>query len=348
MKVIRARNVNSALPEALRALALEGVRRESRNGPVTMFREPVTTVYERPLERVVFWAERDANPFFHLMESLWMLGGRNDVEFVAQFVGRMAQYSDDGATFHGAYGYRWRHHFFEDQLPKIIAALRENADDRRQVLSMWDADADLGRKGKDLPCNLQAIFQIATDGRLDMTVTNRSNDLVWGAYGANAVHFSYLQEYVASCVGVPVGIYRQVSANFHMYDSVIDQCAPMVSYAAEPPAPAVLGPYETGVVNTFPLMSVDQKTWDEDLAVFLSNPLAVGFRDAFFRRVAVPMYRAHSAFRNHELRLYRFDKAQEILQDVYATDWRLAAQEWIERRRVSFLRAQDGGPRYDG
>ncbi|MCB1127948.1 MAG: hypothetical protein KDM81_15745, partial [Verrucomicrobiae bacterium] len=253
MKVIKTRNVQQALPEALYQLSFEGVRRDSRNGPVFMFPEPVTTVYLRPAERVLFWAERDANPFFHLMESLWMLGGRNDVEYVARFVERMRSYSDDGVTFHGAYGFRWRQHFFEDQLPKIIAALKANRDDRRQVLSMWDTDADLGRQGKDLPCNLQAIFQIACDGRLDMTVTNRSNDLIWGAYGANAVHFSYLHEYVARSVGVEQGIYRQVSANFHAYEDVL-KVAPLADLAANPmTGKETPDPYAAGIAEPFPL-----------------------------------------------------------------------------------------------
>ena len=73
MKVIRARNVHEALPEAVRYLALYGVEAESRNGKVLLAPEPVTTVYERPKERVLFWPQRDANPFFHFYEGLWML-----------------------------------------------------------------------------------------------------------------------------------------------------------------------------------------------------------------------------------------------------------------------------------
>jgi hypothetical protein len=35
-----------------------------------------------------------------------------------------------------------------------------------------------------------------------MTVTNRSNDLCWGMLGANYVHFTILQEYLAARLGV--------------------------------------------------------------------------------------------------------------------------------------------------
>lgn len=351
MKVIKTRNVHQALPEALYQLSVEGVRRESRNGPVLMFPEPVTTVYLRPAERVLFWAERDANPFFHLMESLWMLGGRHDVEYVARFVERMRNYSDDGVTFHGAYGYRWRHHFFEDQLHIIISALRSNPDDRRQVLSMWDAYSDLGHQGKDIPCNLQAIFQIACDGRLDMTVTNRSNDLIWGAYGANAVHFSYLHEYVARSIGVEQGIYRQVSANLHAYVDVLGKVARLADFAADPMSGATTpDPYVARDVEPFPLMSIEPDDWNRELDMFLSDPDAVGFRDPFFRRVAIPMLKAHQAFKQTS-GPQRFDAALEELENVAATDWKLAGVQWIERRRAAFearkARAMDDGVFYD-
>lgn len=365
MKVIRARNVQQILPEAMYQLFLKHAERDSRNGPVLMFEEPVTSVYERPAERVMFWADRDCNPFFHLIESLWMLAGMNTVEPVARYVENMRNYSDDGVTFHGAYGYRWRYWFGYDQLTLIIENLKANPDCRRQVLSMWDARADLKHHAhkptpKDLPCNLQAIFQIAPDGRLDMMVTNRSNDIVWGAYGANAVHFSYLHEYVARMIGVEQGIYRQVSANFHTYLNTLGKVKDLQTQAQNP-----LTDYKTPdpyvwvknmpEVKPFPLINGDPEAWHDDLNLFWSEPDAIGFKDAFFRRVALPMAQAHAAFKQRD-NPGRFDHALEILQGVKATDWQRAAVEWIERRRANFIKrqqearekkAQDDGVIYD-
>src|ERR1039457_2230941 len=104
MHVIQARNVNDALASGLEYLADKGVEEQSRNGPVIVAPGPVTTVYERPLERVLFSPLRDANPFFATMESLWMLAGHNDVVFPAYFAKNMMNYSDGGVTLHGAYG----------------------------------------------------------------------------------------------------------------------------------------------------------------------------------------------------------------------------------------------------
>lgn len=354
MKVINARNVQQALPLALDALLTEGVQRDSRNGPVIMFDTPVTTVYERPAERVIFWPVRDANPFFHLIESLWMLAGRRDVETLAVFVARMRNFSDDGKTFHGAYGYRWRFQFGFDQLPRIIEGLRQNRDDRRQVLTMWDPSADLGRVGKDVPCNLQAIFQVNGLGELDMMVTNRSNDIVWGAYGANAVHFSYLHEFVARAVGVPQGKYRQVSANFHAYKDVLDKVRSIADFAEDPFTPPAFrvarDPYAAGEFEPYPLMSIPWPQWLAELDMFLSVGPVMGIKDPFFRRVLAPMALAHAAYRENRGDA-RYEKALEQLQACRAEDWKRAGEEWINRRweaaRVRRERANDDGPHPD-
>ena len=363
MIVIRAENVHQALPLALKALVECGVKRDSRNGPVLVFPEPVTTVYRNPTHRVLFWPDRDANPFFHFLESLWMLAGRNDVEYVARIVENMRSYSDDGTTFHGAYGKRWRNHFSNstDQLNTVIENLKKNPDDRRQVVSMWDAEVDLNKQGKDLPCNLQVIFQITADSKLDMMVTNRSNDLVWGCYGANAVHFSYLQEYVASCVGVEVGVYRQVSANLHAYEETLTKVVPILdkyqtSYdllLSDPYcsiADVVRGPTKD-VVSPYPLINTHKANWDDELLMFMDDPKAVGFKDPFFRKLAVPLYETHRIYKETQ-GPDRYLKAIESCKDIVDCDWALACRQWLERRYSNYLarlsKAQDDGVNYDG
>jgi len=108
MQSIYARGVSEALFLGRQALLSSGVAVETRNGSALEFPTPVITTYTHSRERVLFYPERDANPYFHLMESLWMLAGRNDVEWISQFNHRIEEYSDDGDVFHGAYGFRWR------------------------------------------------------------------------------------------------------------------------------------------------------------------------------------------------------------------------------------------------
>src|SRR6202041_2022314 len=146
MQTIIARNVNDAWDQAKLLINTTHVVRPSRVGEVWEYPEPVTTVYMNPCERVLFDPVRNCNPFFHIMEALWMISGRNDVEWIARFNERMRQYSDDGKIFHGAYGHRWRRRFIVanncgdpvapfwdgyDQLQVIARMLKANPDERR-------------------------------------------------------------------------------------------------------------------------------------------------------------------------------------------------------------------------
>lgn len=328
MKVIRAKNVHEALPIALMALSQEGIQRNSRNGPVLLFEEPVTTVYTHPRERVMFHPIRDANPFFHFFECLWMIAGRNDVEFPAQFANNIRNYSDDGKTFHGAYGYRWRKFFGLDQINVIVDLLKNDPDNRRCVLEMWGSASDLGQQGKDFPCNTHIYFSRDADGCLDMTVCNRSNDIVWGCYGANAVHFSFLQEFIASCIGCPVGTYYQVSNNLHAYLDTYKKVEPLIELP-------IVDVYVERDITPFPIMQTPKDVWERDLSMFISEGLAVGFNDPFFRRVASPLWAAHQVYKNKNDK-ERYKKAIALLYECGAEDWKLACIEWVERRKEKF------------
>lgn len=355
MHVIKAKNVHRALVQGLEYLQKSGIERESAHGRVLMANAPVTTVYTKPTERVIFWKERDANPWFHFFEGLWMLAGRNDVAFLKQFVKRMEEYSDDGTTYHGAYGYRWRKHFdmeggghpsLPDQLPIIIDRLRRYPDDRRCVLTIWDPVADLGANTKDPPCNLVILFSRTSQGALDMTVCNRSNDMIWGAYGANAVHMSMLQEYVAGAVGCPVGRYWQVSNNFHAYLNVFNPLAEKMKEAGK--KIVEYDPY-AGLVKPYPMFSpkgdFEYEHFEEDLAVFMEEPkhyAIVGYKTKFFQRVVEPMKHANTACK---VRCY--DDALKILDTCWATDWQRACSQWVQRRVDKLNREKDDGVTYE-
>ena len=322
MHVIRARNVNDAYQEGMLYLDAHGVRESTRNGEAIVAPEPVTTRYERPWERVLFNAHRDANPFFHLMESIWMLAGRRDVDWLAHFNSGMRKFSDDGINFHGAYGYRLRHHFGMDQLSECVRMLKENPDDRRVVCSIWHPVNDLGMQSKDIPCNDAMKFDIR-DGKLCMYVFNRSNDAVWGCYGANAVHFPFFQEYVASRVGVEIGAYYQISTNFHAYSGIYEAMLENVE--------ADMGPYDSKVPLTpsQPIIS-DPDFFDDDLHRFFGTKwVNVRYSNRWFTNVAVPMRKAWCLRKENGLKTEAYDC---ISREVTAADWRHACLKWLERR----------------
>jgi hypothetical protein len=347
MHVISARNVQIALPKGMEFLRKKGLSRQSRNGEVLVAPGPVTTHYHRPLERVLFWAARDANPFFHFMEALWMLAGRNDTAFLTRYVKRMDTFSDDGVTLHGAYGHRWLNHFdmeggghsfLPNQLAVIIDRLIRFPDDRRCVLTMWDPVADLGANTKDQPCNTHIYFSRNQHGHLDMTVCCRSNDLIWGCCGANAVHFSVLQEYLAHAIGCKIGQYWQISNNYHAY---IDVFVPLEQKLLPiDPMLHEFNPYAFEV-KPYPLIHTNLTSWWEDLNKFIDIGYGTTFVDKFFPRVACPLAAAHDAVKQK-----CFDDALKILDNCWALDWQMAAKQWVERRKTKFNREKDDGPTY--
>lgn len=332
MHVIRARNVHTILPLGLRYLYSVQQPIQSRVGEALTAPLPVTSIYERPTERVIFWPERDAHPWFHFFEALWMLAGRDDLAYVQNFVGRMADYSDNGRSLHGAYGYRWRYHFGFDQIKLIINLLTRDPFSRRAVLQMWDPSDDLDSESKDLPCNISIMFRVAYGKRdapnqLLTTVINRSNDILYGLYGANAVHMSMLAEYIASSLGLVVGPLTTVSNNFHAYTDVFNRVyrgglLPQATDAVEAGCP-----YTRSDVAPYPLMASSTKDWDLDLLLFLEDPRSNKFRDRFFTRVAKPLWFAHEAVKHKA-----YADALEILDQCVATDWRRVAVEWVQRR----------------
>lgn len=361
MHVIKARNVAHALYQGLDYIHEHGENEPSRDGPVLVSPVPVTTVYARPTERVVFDEWRDANPFFHLFESIWMLAGQNDARWLDTWVRDFSsRYAEPGGLMWGTYGHRWRSHFEQDQLQDIVHRLRRNPRDRRIVLSMWDPSYDLvgpedidedgvadwgaHPEPRDLPCNTHVYFRVRNedpllDGRdvmtengqlehqvLDMTVLCRSNDIVWGAYGANAVHFSVLQEYMAAAIGVGVGIYYQMSNNYHLYT---ERFAKMLPGWGGAPS---YNPYlhlASGGSRVMPMRMVTQpQEFLRDCERFVFDPSwdQAIYANSWFSQVAVPMRQAHLAFKHGDVLT-----AQHIMDQIAASDWRLACQQWVSR-----------------
>lgn len=322
---ISSSSTNGAFLKALKLMCAVGEVENSRNGRVLALTKPIMVEYTNPLNRVLLSPVRDANPFFHLFESMWMLDGRNDVAFVKQFNSNIANYSDDGVTFHGAYGYRWRNHFgmYElkiDQIAMVIEELKNDPNSRRAVVSMWDPVYDLGRNGKDLPCNTHIYFRIV-EGKLNMTVCNRSNDVIWGMFGANSVHMSFLQEFVAGSIGLEIGSYFQISNNAHLYiDTLMDKGLVLSELMTN------LALQDNQDVITIPMGN--PKVFIEDCKLFLNNALV--FKSEFFNKIVLPMIEAWNVRKSNPI------AAIEIINQAIIkygeVDWLVASLGWLVRR----------------
>jgi len=193
---------------------------------------------------------------------------------------------------------------------------------------MWDEFVDLGHIGKDVPCNTVATFQRGTKGELNLVVFCRSNDIIWGCYGANAVHFSFLLEYMALWIGCPVGTYTQVSVNWHAYRTILDK------YRDDKPFERVT-PYRSGgghATRMFHGTVEDADKRIESLLFFVDHDCRLPPPDwddsePFFN-VAYGILKAHSLWKSR-----KWLRAIHMLDTLdFQNDWVIAAYEWFKRR----------------
>lgn len=318
MYTINATNVNDAYNKGMNLVRSEGWVEPSRNGNVFVMDAPVMTVTDRPDQRVLLDPGRKANHFFHFFECIWMMSGRRDAGYLDRFISDFgARFAEDDGDVHGAYGHRWRNFFGFDQLETALDMLRGDSTTRRVVISMWDPDADLGSDVRDMPCNTH-LYPRILNGALDLTVCCRSNDVVWGAHGANAVHFSFLQQWMAEMLGLRTGTLYQLSNNYHLYESVAER------YGTE----RSTDPYKDWDLISQPIVQ-DPDNWEIDLRRFTDNPSSEDqdYSNVFFDRVAVPMWNCHAALKAEDVAL-----AEEHVRKILADDWREAAHDMIQRK----------------
>lgn len=219
-----------------------GAKRQSRQGPVRETEDVLIAVDYGPA-LVGFPGYRHP---VGLTEAAQIIAGRYDLAQLEKFAPHFADYSDGW----GAYSSRLR-----DQIPALLRELQQNPDTRRAVLAPWDAELDLtnlagrpaGEQHLDHPCTLSLGFRIR-DGRLNMTVTMRSNDLWLGA-PVDWTMFGVLQATLASCLGCEPGTYVHLAHSLHIYERNVEKIVGWLETFDQPgeiTAGALVTPFGTG------------------------------------------------------------------------------------------------------
>lgn len=131
---------------------------------------------------------RKLNYKFMAAEAFWILSGDNSVDGIAPWNKHIAAFSDDGATFFGAYGPPIR-----EQLPFVVGKLLEDEDSRQAVISIWRPSPP---KTKDTPCTVAMVFSVR-HGKVNAHVFMRSND-VWLGTPYDVFNFSMVAHLVCA------------------------------------------------------------------------------------------------------------------------------------------------------
>ena len=110
------------------------------------------------------------------------------------------------------YGNQW---IRNGQLAKCIDQLKDNPNSRQAWISIYDGKEKDDYK-YDTPCTMCVGFDIK-NGKLDLTVIMRSNDLIYG-FANDQYCFSRLQQMVAEHLQLPVGTYTHFAHDLHIYE----------------------------------------------------------------------------------------------------------------------------------
>lgn len=289
MYSFKGKNPTKLYFDAVNTLVNEGDTCSPRGKLIKELR-PASVEFENPYNRVTFLGSRRINPFFQIAESLWILSGRADVDWLVQFNANMSQFSDDGKWFNAPYGERirsWNKNALHnviinpiDQMMDAYTKLLADKDTRQAVIVISNPMFDnskytIGEQGKDIACNLVITFKIRHD-KLNMTVFNRSNDAHWGLWGANLCQFTTIQETMLSWlknsgdeqfVNLEIGTYCQLTDSLHIYlDDYGAKCTTdVLDYYKKHDSSEVEADFSC---KSEPRMSLSAKKFDSFLSVF--------------------------------------------------------------------------------
>lgn len=329
MNIFEFNSVDNALIGLGKEILQNGVTRKTRGFNCIELEGPTIVTITDPTDRFIKNPARKWNKTLPVVETLWMLNGVNDLKLPGTIVKNLYSFSDDGQFMRAGYGPRIRgfsgikgdylvsdpahKQFFSgsggtvDQLKYVVEALIKDPNSRQASITIHDPAKDCFIESKDIPCTRLLHF-MKVNGRLDMTVYMRSNDLIWGLSAVNVWNFTMIQEIVAMLVGMPIGHYHHYAANLHIYDNMVDKLKDIVLQEQYP----IEQPYYY------------QSLYKMDFDKF----------DAYLMRTFYKAEEMIVAYRNGNP--YAFIESQVIGVDIF-DDWLLQIHNWCIKGGDNFL-----------
>lgn len=175
---------------------------------------------------IITVANRKMGYKFLAAEAWWIASGSNRVDEIKPYSKAIANFSDDGLTFRGAYGPK-----IMDQLPWVAEQLKNDPSTRQAVLTIW---RERPGPSRDYPCTLGAQFILRTcagQAYLHCHVTMRSSDAWLGVpydWFNFAMQTAYLIAYMRTAYPevfnyeIKLGQLTFTAASQHLYEEHFD------------------------------------------------------------------------------------------------------------------------------
>lgn len=183
-----------------------------------------------PMNRMLNLRSRKNSYKYIFGELMWYLSGSDDMNFIRKYAKYWENISDDGLHSNSAYG----KYIFGDMKTKGDG-VNYNKASKDRYMSQWEwckhllltdpttRQAVINIKPvqmydtKDAVCTFYLHF-ILRDGKLDLHVGMRSNDLIRGTT-YDVFMFTFLQEMMSCELDVDIGNYYHHANNLHIYHS---------------------------------------------------------------------------------------------------------------------------------
>jgi thymidylate synthase len=204
MRIIRAPSISRAHELVVKMILEKGRVLQTENDEATIELDEVALRIDTPLARpLVSPASRFQQKFLEQYARNLLEG--SDAVFEYDYHGRLFRWGD-GLMFDG-------NPVRTNQIEYIIEKLKSAPSSRRAIAVTWNPVID--EKLNDCPC-LQLVQSLVREGKLQMKVIFRSNDMLTAA-GANMFALVHLQKLIADQLGIPCGAYTHISLVPHIY-----------------------------------------------------------------------------------------------------------------------------------
>ena len=215
MKNTTFRNANEAYEYLHNKILLEGIPFDNTKA---LFN--IGFYIADPMDNKIINKERNWKQDYAEAEWQWYLSGNKSVYKLEDIYGKVPEIwkrmADEDGHVNSNYGWQWQRN---QQIDYVINKLKTKTDTRHATISIYDAKEHHAYE-HDTPCTYAVQFTIL-NGRLDMAVVMRSNDL-WYGFCNDQYCFSMLQKMIADELKIEIGTYYHFAHNMHLYNDKID------------------------------------------------------------------------------------------------------------------------------
>lgn len=332
MNIVSGKNIKEVFYGLLKKIVDEGHTFTTLHGRIKEITSVLIEI-ENPRERCYIIPHRYNNIFATMAETMWVMGGRDDIKFLQRYLKRAGDFSEDGVTWSGAYGKRLQNWYGINQIEELYREATKNKYaiySRRLVAILYDPQRDFRDKLLDCPCNNWIQFIVTPENKLDMQVSLRANDIIWGFSGINQFEWSVFQEMFANWLGVEVGKYYQFVGSMDLFSRHFKRAQNILQAKAN----------DLYKDNTVPIINVDigHDNFKKEMDSFFMIESEIGIVDktTFLHHLEV----VESSFiRNVLMLLYVYDlfmngKDDELiiwLENIPYNDLKVVAIEYMCR-----------------